>query len=91
MPLECIRSNLMFCLTLHATQYSKLFFIIHLTFLLVFMPLTFPKQMNGILGYMVSGLHKLWYPGIRDMSTWSKLGAHGEHGDVFLLSNLGAL
>ena len=38
-----------------------------------------------------SGLHKLWYPGIRDMSTWSKFGAHGEHGDVFLFSNLGAL
>ena len=38
-----------------------------------------------------SGLHKLWYPGLRDMSTWSKFGAHGEHGDVFLFSNLGAL
>ena len=38
-----------------------------------------------------SGLHKLWYPGIRDTSTWSKFGAHGEHGDVFLFSNLGAL
>ena len=25
------------------------------------------------------------------MSTWSKFGAHGEHGDVFLFSNLGAL
>ena len=37
------------------------------------------------------GLHKLRYPGIRDMSTWSKFGAHGEHGDVFLFSNLGAL
>ena len=40
---------------------------------------------------LVAGLHKLWYPGIRDMSTWSKFGAHGEHGDVFLFSNLGAL
>ena len=29
--------------------------------------------------------------GILDMSTWSKFGAHGEHGDVFLFSNLGAL
>ena len=29
-----------------------------------------------------SGLHKLWYPGIRDTSTWSKFGAHGEHRDV---------
>ena len=38
-----------------------------------------------------AGLHKLWYPGIRDMSMWSKFGAHGEHGDVFLFSNLGAL
>ena len=38
-----------------------------------------------------AGLHKLWYPGIRDTSTWSKFGAHGEHGDVFLFSNLGAL
>ena len=37
------------------------------------------------------GLHKLWYPGIRDRSTWGKFGAHGEHGDVFLFSNLGAL
>ena len=40
---------------------------------------------------MCSGLHKLWYPGIRDTSTWSKFGAHGEHGDVVLFSNLGAL
>ena len=39
-----------------------------------------------------SGLHKLWYPiSIRDTSTWSKFGAYGEHGDVFLFSNLGAL
>ena len=38
-----------------------------------------------------TGLHKLWYPGIQDTSTWSKFGAHGEHGDVFLFSNLGAL
>ena len=37
------------------------------------------------------GLHKLWYPVVRDMSPWSKFGAHGEHGDVFLFSNLGAL
>ena len=41
--------------------------------------------------YQNAGLHKLWYPSIRDTSTWSKLGAHGEHGDVFLFSNLGAL
>ena len=38
-----------------------------------------------------SGLHKLWYPSIRDTSTWSNFRAHGEHGDVFLFSNLGAL
>ena len=24
------------------------------------------------------GLHKLWYPSIRDTSTWNKFGAHGE-------------
>ena len=36
----------------------------------------------------LTGLHKLWYPVVRDMS---KFGAHGEHGDVFLFSNLGAL
>ena len=40
---------------------------------------------------VLSGLHKLWYPGIRDRSTWGKFGVHGEHGDVFLFSNLGAL
>ena len=34
-----------------------------------------------------AGLHKFWYPTIRDTSTWSKFGAHGEH--VFLFSNLG--
>ena len=39
----------------------------------------------------LAGLHKLWYPGIRDRSTWGKFGAHGEHGDVFPFSNLGAL
>ena len=38
-----------------------------------------------------AGLHKLWYPGIRDTSTWSKFGEHGEHGDVSLFSNIGAL
>ena len=39
----------------------------------------------------VAGMHKLWYPSIWDTSTWSKFGAHGEHGYVFLFSNLGAL
>ena len=42
-------------------------------------------------GWIMPGLHKLWYPSIRDTSTWSKFGAHGEHGEVFLFSNLGAL
>ena len=37
------------------------------------------------------GLHKLWYPGIRDTSMWSKFGEHGKHGDVFLFFNLGVL
>ena len=40
---------------------------------------------------LAAGLHKLWYPVVRDMSTLSKFGAHGEHGDVFLFSNSGAL
>ena len=39
----------------------------------------------------LAGLHKLWYPGIWDTSMWRKFGAHGEHGDVFQFSNLGAL
>ena len=38
-----------------------------------------------------SGLHKLCHPTIRDGSTWSKFRARGEHGDVFLFSNLGEL
>ena len=41
--------------------------------------------------YLGTGLHELCYPTIRDRSTGSKFGAHGEHGDVFLFSNLGAL
>ena len=51
------------------------------------------SNISGITGrgYFKSGLHKLWYPVVRDMSTWSKFGAHGEHGDVYLFSNLGAL
>ena len=39
----------------------------------------------------VTGLHNLFHPTIWDGSTWSKFGAHGEHGDVLLFSNLGAL
>ena len=34
-----------------------------------------------------TGLHKLCYPTIWDRSTWSKLGAYGEHWDIFLFSN----
>ena len=51
------------------------------------------SNMDEITGGRSPGLHKLWYPTIRDTSTWSKFGAHGEHGhgDVFLFSNLGAL
>ena len=55
---------------------------------------TIPMSRNlGVveLDQLQAGLHKLWYPGIRDRSTWGKFGAHGEHGDVFLFSNLGAL
>ena len=46
-----------------------------------------PTFSPGSCVHTLSGLHKLWYPGIRDMSTWGKIGAHGEHGDVFLFSN----
>ena len=55
---------------------------------------SFPPRFDETADSVMSrhpGLHKLWYPGIRDTSTWSKFGAHGEHGDVFLFSNLGAL
>ena len=41
--------------------------------------------------YQAAGLHFWFHPTIRDGSTWSKFGARGEHGDVFLFSNLGAL
>ena len=40
---------------------------------------------------LFTGLHNLCHPTIRDGSMWSKFGARGEHGDVFLFSNLGAL
>ena len=46
---------------------------------------------NIVIVLVWPGLHKLWYPSIRDTSTWSKFGTHGGHGDVFLFSNLGAL
>ena len=48
-------------------------------------------DLRGLFDHRCSGLHKLWYPSIRDTSTWSKFGAHGEHGDVFLFFNSGAL
>ena len=38
---------------------------------------------------LIPGLHNSFHPTIRDGGTWS--GAHGEHADVFLFSNLGAL
>ena len=40
---------------------------------------------------VVAGLHNLCHPTIRDGSRWSKFGARGEHGDVFLFSKLGNL
>ena len=43
------------------------------------------------LKYANSGLHNSCHPTIRDGSTWGKFGARGEHKDVFLFSNLGAL
>ena len=46
---------------------------------------------EGDLLLILPGLHNLFHPTIRDGSMWSKFGAHGEHGDVFLFSNLGAL
>ena len=48
-------------------------------------------RISAVLTSSHTGLHKLWYPSIRGTSTWSKFPAHGEHGDVFLFSNLGAL
>ena len=33
--------------------------------------------------FQFPGLHNLFHPTIRDGSTWSKFGAHGEHGDNF--------
>ena len=42
---------------------------------------------NKTGGNLCTGLYKLCYPTIQDRSTWSKFGAHGEHGDVFVFSN----
>ena len=33
--------------------------------------------------FQFPGLHNLFHPTLRDGSTWSKFGVHGEHGDVF--------
>ena len=49
------------------------------------------KQAFFLLAGCSAGLHNSFHPTIRDGSTRSKFGARGEHGDVFLFSNLGAL
>ena len=46
-----------------------------------------PKQKDFNLQ---SGLHNSFRPTIRDGSTWSKFRVCGEHGDLFLFSNLDA-
>ena len=56
---------------------------------LLFVPVDkIPNQL--LVPYLNTGLHSLFHPTIQDGSTWSKFGARGEHGDVFLFSNLGA-
>ena len=57
---------------------------------LLFVPVDkIPNQL--LVPYLNTGLHSLFHPTIQDGSMWSKFGARGEHGDVFLFSNLGAL
>ena len=56
----------------------------------LFLWVIYIKSLLFVIQSVMAGLHKLWYPSIRYTSTWSKFGAHGEHGDVFLFSNLGA-
>ena len=63
----------------------------HLHMMMISMTMVKMKTAMVMMTMVKTGLHKLWYPGIQDTSTWSKFGAHGEHGDVFLFSNLGAL
>ena len=41
------------------------------------------QTMSTVKTMSTLGLHNLFHPTIRDGSTWSKFGAHGEHGDVF--------
>ena len=53
--------------------------------------LGFEIFLTETLVLLLTGLHKLCHLTILDGSTWSKFGARGEHGDVFLFSNLGAL
>ena len=50
-----------------------------------------PLKGGRVQRLIAAGLHNSFHPTIWDGSTWSKFGAHGEHGDVFLFSNLGAL
>ena len=52
--------------------------------------LLLPSKANRAKAQTID-FYKFWYPSIRDTSMCSKFGAHGEHGDVFLFSNLGAL
>ena len=40
-----------------------------------------------ISALMITGLHNLFHPTIRDGSTWNNFGARGEQGDVFLFFN----
>ena len=58
-----------------------------------FFALDFLEVVLPLEGIMMAspGLHNLFHPTIRDESTWSKFRARGEHGDVFLFFNLGAL
>ena len=49
------------------------------------------KKSRCIKSILHPGLHNLFHSTIQDGSTWSKFGARGEHGDVFLFSNWGAL
>ena len=70
-------------------SYLNSMFLLAIIFLHIDLSITCLAALD--FGNFKPGLHNLWYPGIRDTSTWSKFGAHGEHGDVFLFSNLGAL
>ena len=60
------------------------------TKLFVYFPF-FCSYFNMYLYLLKAGLHKLCHPTIQDGSTWSKFGACGEHGYVFLFTSLGVL